>query len=75
MELPKAPNGYRHDWVEYRRVVLDKLDNLETDVSTLATEQVNIRLDIRELKVRAAIWGGVSGGVFGLISIAINLFI
>lgn len=72
--IPVKSNG-NNDWVEYRRVVLDKLDNLETDVSTLATEQVNIRLDIRELRIRAALWGGAAGGVLSLIGVTLSFLL
>jgi len=70
-DLPK--NGDRYDWIVYRKLVLSKLDTIELDVSLLQEEQLKIRLDIRELKVRAAIWGGAAGGVLSLIGIVISL--
>jgi len=53
--IPKKDNG-NNDWIEYRKLVLDKLETLDD----IAETQVQIRLDVRELKVRAAIWGGVA---------------
>ena len=72
MDIPTKNNG-QNDWVSYRRLVLDKIDSIEGDVSTLANEQINIRLDIRELRVRAAVWGGAAGGVLGLIGLVASL--
>jgi len=70
MDIPK--NGAKYDWIEYRALVLDKLDNLDERADGLLDEQIKIRLDIRELKVRAAIWGGVAGGLIGLAGIVLR---
>ena len=53
--IPKKENG-NNDWIEYRQLVLDKLSKLDD----IAETQVGIRLDVRELKVRAALWGGIT---------------
>ena len=55
--LPKRPNG-DHDWIAYRRLVLQQLDDLKSEQKTIKAVQVQIRLDVRGLKVKAAIWGG-----------------
>ncbi len=70
MDIPK--NGAKYDWIEYRALVLDKLDNLDERADGLLDEQIKIRLDIRELKVRAAVWGGVAGGLIGLVGIVLQ---
>ena len=71
-EIPVRSNG-NNDWIKYRLLVLSKIDSIETDVSSLADEQIKIRLDIRELRVRAAVWGGITGGVLSLIGLALNV--
>jgi hypothetical protein len=71
MGLPKNENG-TNNWIEYRALVLDKLDNLDERSDGLLEEQIKIRLDIRELKVRAAVWGGVSGGLIVLAGIVLR---
>lgn len=63
--LPKDSNG-NYSWVEYRRLVLQEIADLKTCVKDIQDEQVNIRLDIKEIKTRSAIWGGVSGFLVGL---------
>lgn len=70
-DIPVRSNG-NNDWVKYRLLVLSKIDSIETDVSSLADEQIKIRLDIRELRVRAAVWGGITGGILSLIGLALN---
>ena len=71
MDIPKHENG-KNNWVEYRALVLDKLDNLDERSDGLLEEQIKIRLDIRELKIRAAVWGGVAGGLIGLTGIVLQ---
>ena len=66
-ELPK--NGARHDWVAYRALVLDKLEKLDTIEET----QIQIRLDVRELKVRAAVWGGIAGFGLSMVVVGVNI--
>ena len=60
MDIPVKNNG-QNDWVKYRLLVIDTLDRLSTDTSEIAETQIQIRLDVRELKVKAAIWGFASG--------------
>lgn len=71
MDIPVKNNG-QNDWVKYRLLVIDTLDRLSTDTSEIAETQIQIRLDVRELKVKAAIWGAASGlFVSTVISIAL----
>ena len=69
MDIPVKNNG-QNDWVKYRLLVIDTLDRLSTDVSEIADTQIQIRLDVRELKVKAVIWGAASGL---LVSTAISI--
>ena len=73
MDIPvKGPN---HDWIAYRLLVINMLDTIELDVSLLQEEQLKIRLDIRELRTKAAIWGGVTGAVLSLFGVLLNLLL
>jgi hypothetical protein len=74
MSIPQNENG-TNNWVEYRALVLDKLDNLDERADGLLAEQIHIRLDIRELKVRAALWGGLAGGLLGIVGILLQYFL
>lgn len=56
-ELPKRPNG-DHDWIAYRLLVLQQLGDLKDEQKIIKATQVQIRLDVRGLKIKAAIWGG-----------------
>jgi hypothetical protein len=58
IKIPVKSNG-NNDWVEYRKLVLEKLAKIDK----IADTQVLIRLDVRELKVRAAIWGGITAAI------------
>ena len=71
MDIPVKNNG-QNDWVKYRLLVIDTLDRLSTDVSEIANTQIQIRLDVRELKVKAVIWGAASGL---LVSTAISILL
>ena len=64
--LPKKENG-NYDWIEYRKLVLSDISTLKVDVKEIKGEQIKIKLDLRELKTRATIWGGVGGFIVGLI--------
>ena len=64
--LPKDRNG-NYSWVEYRRLVLSEISTLKADVKSIRDDQVKIKLDIRELRTKATLWGGVAGFVVGLI--------
>ena len=65
-EIPKGDGG-NYSWIEYRRLVLSELSDLKSSVAKIEDEQVKIKLDLRELKTRATIWGGVGGFIVGLI--------
>ena len=65
-ELPKKVNG-NYDWIEYRKLVLSDISTLKVDVKEIKGEQIKIKLDLRELKTRATIWGGVGGFIVGLV--------
>lgn len=71
MDIPVKSNG-NNDWVKYRLLVIDTLDRLSTDVSEIADTQIQIRLDVRELKVKVVIWGAAAGL---LVSTAISILI
>ena len=64
--LPKDGNG-NYSWVEYRRLVLSEISTLKTDVKSIRNDQIKIKLDIRELRTKATVWGGIAGFVVGLI--------
>ena len=74
MDIPVKNNG-QNDWVKYRLLVLDTLDRLSTDTSEIATTQIQIRLDVRELKVKAALWGAASGLFVSTVISIILLFL
>ena len=65
-ELPKDSNG-NYSWVEYRRLVLSEISDLKINVKAVREEQVKIKLDIRDLKTKSTVWGGIAGFVVGLI--------
>jgi hypothetical protein len=55
-------------WSAYEKLVLDKLEGLETGLEELRGEVVSVRIDVATLKVKAGIWGGVAGLVPALIT-------
>lgn len=54
-------------WEEYKRLVLDKLDDLERQFDQqfkVLNEQVTLlRIEVAVLKLRSGLWGGLAGAV------------
>lgn len=76
MELPN-----KNDWVEYKMLVLDKLetaikengslaDKVDEKFSTLDKRLDSISYEIAVLKTKASLWGGMAG-VIGSVAISI----
>jgi hypothetical protein len=55
--LPNEGNG----WLEYKRLVLQQLEDLTDEVKVLRGEIVRLRVDVGNLKTQAAFWGGLVG--------------
>lgn len=61
----KKPNG----WAEAKDLVLQAIENLNTNIALLNAELKEVRIkdipsireDLRELKVKAGIWGAIGG--------------
>ena len=48
-------------WSEYQKLVLKELDRLSDEIKYLKEEQMNTRLEVQSLKIKAGLWGGFSG--------------
>jgi hypothetical protein len=46
---------------EYRRLILDRLDDLREDVKDLSKEMRLVEAQLLTLKVRAGLWGATAG--------------
>lgn len=71
-----------NSWTEYRKLVTHGLDDLDTDIKaanekfdkkvseltkTLNEFQIQVIIDITQLKGKAGIWGGVVGAIVSII--------
>jgi len=67
---PENDNG----WNEYKKLVMDKLDNYKEDLVSIfnklevmnkdnADKHAKVLSEISALKVKSGIWGGLSGAV------------
>jgi hypothetical protein len=54
-------------WVEYKRLVLQQLEDLTAEVKALRDEVTRLRVDVGALKVQASAWGALCGIVAGLL--------
>jgi hypothetical protein len=62
---PNVPD----DWVSYRRLILSELERISEDVRRIsgklddfrAQDLAEIRVEVAMLKVKAGVWGGLSG--------------
>jgi hypothetical protein len=60
-------------WIEYKRLVMDKLEHLEKAQIKHSEILASIRTDIVTLKTKASIWGGVTGVlVSGIFTFLLN---
>jgi hypothetical protein len=58
------PNG----WSAYERLVMSKLETLETRVDGLDEKLTLIRIDVAQLKVKAGIWGAAAGMIPAIVT-------
>jgi hypothetical protein len=61
-------------WSAYEKMVLAKLDSLEEGLADVREQQILLRIDVSNLKVKAGIWGGVAGLVPAIVGVALMLF-
>lgn len=50
-----------NDWPEFKRLVLDKLDQQHNDIEKMSERLLGVQLQLVALKVRAGLWGAVAG--------------
>jgi len=62
------------EWNAYEKLVMDTLENLETDVTDLREEIVLLRIDVAQLKIKAGIWGAIAGMIPALLA-SVALFV
>lgn len=60
-------------WRDWSKFVLHELERLNDCYDALRKQQEDIRLEIRELKVKSGIWGFVAGAVPVCITLAVIL--
>jgi hypothetical protein len=61
-------------WSAYEKLVLSRLDTLDSRMTNVEAGLVLVRIDIAQLKVKAGIWGAAAGMVPALLT-AITAFI
>lgn len=66
-------SGMENGWSAYEKLVMDKLETLETRADRIDEQIVLLRLDVASLKVRAGIWGATAGLVPALMTAAVVL--
>lgn len=54
-------------WNEYEKLVMYRLDTIASDVSDLAEKIDCVNGDVRDLKIKAGIWGAVAGSIPGVV--------
>ena len=62
-------------WNEWSRHVLAELERADQGIQRLVTVSNEIKIDIATLKVKASVWGAVSGIIVVLTSILIQKFV
>ena len=54
-------------WSAYEKMVLNRLEALERDISSLDDKVTLLRIDVGQLKVKAGMWGAIAGAVPALV--------
>lgn len=52
----------------YEKLVLTRLDQLETRIESIDEKLVLVRIDVAQLKVKAGIWGAAAGMIPALVT-------
>jgi hypothetical protein len=55
-------------WSSYEKMVLNRLDLIERDITALDDKVTMLRIDVAQLKVKAGMWGAVAGCVPALVT-------
>jgi len=55
-------------WSAYERLVMDKLQTLEDELSEVREGVVLLRIDVAQLKIKAGLWGGAFGLIPALVT-------
>ncbi len=66
-------NGGPNGWIEYRKLVLQQLKDLNSAVAGIREEQTKIREAIAGLNVKSGAWGVLGGAIPVVIAVAIWL--
>lgn len=66
-----APNS-ENGWIEYRRSVLENIQDNKSETKDQAKEIGKLREEIAVLKVKAGVWGLVGGAIPVAIFIALR---
>jgi hypothetical protein len=75
-------NDYRaRSWAEYRRMILQELDRLNTAVNALSAkiddirrhDLTQLRIDVTMLQVKAGLWGAVAGLIAAIAAVLTRL--
>lgn len=62
------------DWSEYQRLVMSELKQLREDVAGGRREVADLRVEMTTLKVKAGLWGMVSGAIPAAVAILLHIF-
>lgn len=54
------------DWAELKELVLNEIRRLNDCIVQTTEEQVQLRIDVATLKVKAGLWGALMGFIPGL---------
>lgn len=60
-------------WSAYERLVMNKLETLETRVDAVDEKVVLLRIDVAQLKVKAGVWGAAAGMIPAMLTVALTL--
>ena len=60
-------------WDEYRKLVLKELEDLGLEMIRARKDLSDIKIEIRELKIRSGIWGAIGGAIPVLLTIILYL--
>lgn len=62
-------------WLRYQKLVLEELESLDSSIKELAKDARKLEIELAILKVKAGLWGGISGAIIAIAGVAAQLVI
>jgi hypothetical protein len=63
-----------NEWGRYEKLVLHRLDSLDTRLEDLEEQVVLMRIELAQRKVKAGLWGALAGSIPAVAAVIVSAF-